>query len=93
MGRSVVSRYQLLGFSLPKEYLAAHIHDLRVLPTVVEPEGGWGIRRSPMKLASFNDGVIAFDYGAKTVRIAGGIDEAEGKQIIALIQQRFPYDS
>lgn len=35
-------------------------------------------------------GVIAFDYGARTYYFGRGIDEAEGKRILAVIQQRFP---
>jgi hypothetical protein len=33
---------------------------------------------------------IAFDYGARTMRFGQGLDEAEAKQIVARIQERFP---
>ncbi len=36
------------------------------------------------------EGLIAFDYGARTFRIGSGVDEAEAKQVILIIQQRFP---
>ncbi len=35
-------------------------------------------------------GTLAFDYGAKTFRFGAGIDEAEAKQIVAEIQNKFP---
>jgi hypothetical protein len=35
-------------------------------------------------------GAVAFDYGAATFRFGAGIDEAEAKQIVAEIQQKFP---
>src|SRR4030095_14423305 len=35
-------------------------------------------------------GSLAFDYGAQTFRFGMSIDEAEAKQIIAEIQQRYP---
>jgi hypothetical protein len=33
---------------------------------------------------------IMFDYGARTMRFGQGLDEAEAKQIVARIQERFP---
>ena len=41
-------------------------------------------------MPGFNVGNISFDYGAKTFKFAGGVEEAEAKQIIAEIQQKFP---
>ena len=34
-------------------------------------------------------GVVAFDYGAHTVRMGGLIDEPEGNMIVHTIQQRY----
>jgi len=33
---------------------------------------------------------IVFDYGARTIRVVGSIDEAEAKQIVATIKNQFP---
>lgn len=85
---SIISRHQVFGLGRSKEYLAEHIQDLRALPTVGYPGFGWGSQRA--SFWGFQDGMLAFDYGAKTFRLAGGIDEAEAKQILAAIQQRFP---
>ena len=37
------------------------------------------------------EGVIAFDYGAKTFRFGSGLDEAEAKMILIEIAQRYPH--
>jgi hypothetical protein len=39
---------------------------------------------------SYANKPIVFDYGARTMRLGQGLDEAEAKQIIAIIQERFP---
>ena len=39
---------------------------------------------------SFDNKQLAFDYGARTIRFGRGLDEAEAKQIIAVIQEKFP---
>ena len=76
----------LLWFIPPREYSAAHIKYMRVsFPSQSRIPGGlmfeaWGLV----------GGMIAFDYGAKTFRFGGALDEAEAKQIIAEIQQKFP---
>lgn len=87
-GGSMIRRLHIFSFSYAREYLASHIQDLRVLPTTNTPFGIWGARRQNVFI--FNEGMLAFDYGAKTIHFAGGIDEAEGKQILAEILQRFP---
>jgi len=85
---SIALRNDVLGLSFPKVYLAEYIHDLRVCPTPAAPAWGWNSRNA--KWWSASEGVLAFDYGAKTIRLAGDIDEAEGKQILATILQKYP---
>ena len=46
----------------------------------------WGRRADFSGL--YNTGVIRFDYGLKTVQIAGGIDEAEASHIIEQLKSR-----
>ncbi len=65
------------------EYLLANVVDLRVsIP-----------QRFPFALlrifsgSSKQKGMIAFDYGAKTIRFGFEIEEAEAKQIISALQQ------
>jgi hypothetical protein len=84
--QSITTSRQVLGFSRPKEYLAEHIKDLRVAP----PGNGWFGWPRATSFWGLSGGSVAFDYGARTFRFGSGADEAEAKQIIAAIQQRFP---
>jgi hypothetical protein len=86
--QSIIVRYQLFGMNYSKEYATEYIHDLRVQPMTYPST--WGSRTRTSNVWGFNNGVIVFDYGSKTIRIAGGIDEAEGKQILATIVQAYP---
>lgn len=72
------------GWGRAQQYQAEHIQDLRVSPQAM-PD--WWMRRSVW--SSTTPGQIAFDYGARTIRF-GDCDEAEAKQILAEIEQRFP---
>ncbi len=78
-GRFLIHRRQILGVGLTKQYEIAHIRDLR---PALQPLSRsrqwprWGIYS-----------VIAFDYGAKTVRIGNSIDEAEAKQIVRTLSK------
>jgi hypothetical protein len=35
-------------------------------------------------------GVIKFDYGARTIRVAQGLDEAEGRRIVDQLKDWLP---
>jgi hypothetical protein len=75
-----------LPFPRPRRYLAAHIVDLRAAPTLPRSwEQAFDWRRW-----SEQRGAVAFDYGAKTVRVAGQVEEPEGRQIVAAMLRRFP---
>jgi hypothetical protein len=82
----IYSRTVLIPF-FPKEYSFEHIKNLRVAH--IGYNGMYGRSRN-MAFWGFGPGLIAFDYGSQTVRIGVGIDEAEAKQILAEIQQRYP---
>jgi len=69
----------------PKIHAAEHIKDLRTVPSSTPV---WW--RGMYMWWSFMDGSIAFDYGAKTFRYGSGVDEAEAKDIIKAIHERFP---
>jgi len=83
MGIKLSRRVWGVGWS--QQYAAADIQDLRVSPQPVTH-----YRRSRrLNYWGSTEGVIAFDYGAKTIRFGGGVDEAEAKQIVKTIQQYF----
>jgi len=83
--QGIQARRQVFGLGRTRDYDGNHIRQLRA---------------SPMNYSAFNrsqsfeslglaGGQIAFDYGAKTVRFGGGIDEAEARMIVDAIVQRF----
>jgi hypothetical protein len=71
----------VLGWS--RSYDLAHVKDLRVTPVVY----GSGYRggRNPFNLTG---GPITFDYGAKTIRLGAGVEEAEAKTLVETIKDR-----
>jgi hypothetical protein len=71
----IAHRAELLGFARTHSYSVREMRNLRFVP---EFGGGKSKRQS----------VIAFDYGAKTIRLASGIEEAEGNMVIDRILQR-----
>jgi hypothetical protein len=94
VGREVISvdpeqlqvARQLFGLNKTSDYSLVHVSDLRVgAPTQIS-------RLLPKVFALLldNDGMIAFDYGAKTYRFGLEIDEAEAKQIVGKILERLP---
>jgi len=88
----IIIRRVNLGLSSPKEYSSNFIKELRVSSSNMN-------LNHPMLIWSYsyyypwhphNMGSLAFDYGARTFRFGGGVDEAEAKQILAEIQQKYP---
>jgi hypothetical protein len=86
---SFIIRHTIFGLGDSAEYIAEYIKDLRT--------SAWNKPydnrvRNPFifKLAWLSDNPLSFDYGAKTIRFGNNIEEAEAKQIVSLIQQRFP---
>ncbi len=84
---SIVISQVVMMFRRSKEYTSEHIKDLRISPMGLNEMHKWS--RS-WAMYGIGGGVIVFDYGAGTIRLGNGIDEAEGKQIIAEIQQKYP---
>ncbi|MCP4357431.1 MAG: hypothetical protein GY796_05365 [Chloroflexi bacterium] len=82
---------QVLGLGSTKTFATLDVYALRVTSTRSSSNfwGSYGRRRQLNTIWHF-DGPITFDYGAKTYRIGEGVDEAEAKQIVKLIQQHFP---
>jgi len=67
-------------------YRLSEVKNLRVLEDFVTLAGNW-IRWHWMWLPY--QGVLAFDYGASTVRFGAMIEPVEARQIVALIEERF----
>jgi hypothetical protein len=78
---------KVLSFSHPKEYEASYIQSLRVSPPI---QSTWSPFGSTGRVWGTGEGIIAFDYGAKTYRFGSGLDEAEAKMISSEIMTRYP---
>ena len=80
-------RREIFGVGLTREYDLAHVRNLRVSAAIHDPFGWtagarfWGV----------GGGLVTFDYGAKAVRIAAGIDEPEAAQIVQELRARHAF--
>jgi len=78
----------LAPFNRRKTFDVSHVSDLRATPLsadLLHP-----VFLTGMYLPGLVGGHIAFDYGAKTYRFGAGVDEAEAKQIVKQIVDRYP---
>lgn len=86
----ITTSRSILGVSLfPKEYSQEYIKELRVSAAAVNVNDIFGWSRAS-RFYGMSGGLIAFDYGSRTINFGIGIDEAEAKQILSEIQQRYP---
>ncbi|MGE5397651.1 MAG: hypothetical protein ACM3MK_09000 [Chitinophagales bacterium] len=75
---------KILGLGLNKEYSLSDAKRFRVS---TERNNTW-FNSGGMSYWGFKDGKIRFDYGMKTIRFAGQVDEAEANHILNLFRQR-----
>jgi hypothetical protein len=93
-GREVVTlrsgelsvRREALGLGRSKEYDLAYVKNLRVSRVPSASSSPTGRLQFPLK-----GGLVAFDYGAKTIRFGGSLDEAEAAQVVSDLQQRHAF--
>ena len=81
--QSIGIRFQISALGRSRVYLAEHIKNLRLSPSYAEiGHPFWP------DLSGFNliHNRLAFDYGAKTIRFARGLEEAEAKQLLKAIE-------
>jgi len=84
-GHTFTTRRDVGGFGFDKEYDLLQMRDLRAVQVGFNPLD----ISSSLQLWGIGGGVIAFDYGAKTIRFGAGLDEAEAKEVLTAITQRF----
>ncbi|HSZ95668.1 MAG TPA: hypothetical protein VK767_05100 [Bradyrhizobium sp.] len=83
---SLTIRRNILGFGRSREYDLPSVKNLRIIFTLANTN-------LTIPAQSFGGGTIAFDYGAKTFRFGGGLDEAEASHLIELLKSRYPFDA
>ena len=84
-GQTFTVRRDIGGFGFDKEYHLIKMRDPRIRTVGVSPLDF----SSSFQLWGVGGGVIAFDHGERTYRFGAGLDEAEAKQVMTAIKQRF----
>lgn len=84
--------YQILFVTRVKRYQISDIKHLTTNLTVEDDVWGWGLRYRPRLSSSFNEGVLKFDYGLKTIKFGAGIDEAEGRLLLELFKSNLNFN-
>ncbi len=84
-GQILRTRHDVGGFGFNKDYDLTQMRDLRAAPVGFNPLD----LSSSLQLWGIGGGVIAFDYGAKTIRFGAGLDEAEAKEVVTAIKHRY----
>jgi hypothetical protein len=86
-GVSLTIRRHTRVFTRSQSFDLTEVRDLRAAP--VATSFGWGLQ-SAGDFWGLSGGHIVFDYGAKTYRFGGGVDEAEARQLVSVIKDRYP---
>ena len=84
---SLTIRRDILGIGRSSEYDLPSVKNLRV--EVMLGKNNLHL----FSTQSLAGGTMAFDYGAKTFRFGGGVDEAEASHLIELLKSRYPFDT
>ncbi len=84
---ALVIRREVFGVGQDRDYDLAHVQNLRVAASSFNPfdlSAGlyfWGL----------GGGLLAFDYGAKTIRFGAAVEEAEARLILERFTRRHPF--
>jgi hypothetical protein len=86
VGRGMLTYQRAIGpLKLTRQYDLNHVKELRVSPLGLATSR----QRNGFNTLGLPGGPIAFDYGAKTINIGSGVDEAEAKSLVEAIKHRF----
>jgi hypothetical protein len=85
--QSITLLRPILGFWYSKKYRAENIENLRFSHLEAFDKSSW---RRHANFWELGDNLLAFNYKGKATRLIWGLNEADGKQILVLIRQRFP---
>lgn len=87
---ALVHAWHMPFFSREKHYDGGEIRNLRSGDTGGFFRWGGSMGDAPPFLPSLASGSVKFDYGARTVQLFPGLDEAEGVAIVARLAPRLP---
>ena len=90
-GQGLSHRVEVFGFGRARTYRAADIRRLRVSPEGSRRFGNQRAWYPPV--FGIGAGPVAFDYGAHTVRIAPGLEEAGAGLLVRELGSRLPREA
>jgi hypothetical protein len=85
---NLIHRASIAGVGRTREFRGSEIKTLRASPQLFSAWMNQGSFTPPIFGSGY--GAIAFDYGTKTYRVGGSLDEAEARQIVATLSKGFP---
>lgn len=85
---ALLYRVEVFGVGISRSYGASYIKNLRATESSASPT--WNQRRMLPPLFGSGNGLIAFDYGARTIRIGSSLEEAEAKPLVDSLKQHLP---
>jgi len=89
-GGALVTRWSMPFVGRTKRYDARQVRHLRAA-SLAWPFAGFGrFSRAAYPPWFANMGSVQFDYGARTVRVLPGLDEAEGRMVAEWLGKRLP---
>jgi hypothetical protein len=77
---NLTHRIEALGLGRTRSYRVSDIRDLRASINAFNGYQRWGRTGLPFGVGAA--GSLVFDYGARTIRMAPGLDEAEAKMLV-----------
>jgi hypothetical protein len=83
---ALIVRREVIGMARTREYDRQHTKNLRVAPSTWMPFD----LSSGLQMWGIGGGLIAFDYGSQTIRLASGVDEAEAQEIVRELKAEHP---
>lgn len=85
---ALTHRVEIFGVGISRTYQASDIKDLRT----TESSGSPALNRWATFPPFFGSahGLIAFDYGARTIRLGVSLDEAEAKMLVSSLVSHLP---
>ena len=87
---ALVTRWQMPWVGRTKRYDVGQVRHLRAA-ALASPFAGFGRSyRAAYPPWIANAGSVQFDYGARTVRVLPGLDEAEGRMVAEWLGKRLP---
>jgi len=84
---ALVIRSQVFNLGRSREYDLNAIRNLRVAATPFNPFDF----RSGLQFWGIGGGLIAFDYGAGTIRFGSAVQEGEASDIVSNLKRRYPF--